>query len=311
MGYLWQGGAYAGIMHLENRDFGERFWSKAMRARGATTTGRRAFTLIELPAVRKRGGLAFTLIELLVVIAIIALLVTLLVPALSEAKRHAKVVICSTNLRAYATGLTTYSAEDDKNEYPQNTSWTIHFPWSQNYGYPPAHEWLDQYLEMVCGGNGDIMWCPLDRDMRPGPKSTYYYDVDAYTDPRYGDVFFYLHWHGSNSGYWIDYIIPAAFSPAGGGWDWSHSGNGSPEGTPPMRPATSRDVILADLFMSDGDYIINHADVPRDYTTFRENNAAYSDCHVETRFNEITSLSPWPHWDEHYIQAPWTTYWLY
>ncbi len=37
---------------------------------------RRAFTLIELPAVRKRAGPAFTLIELLVVIAIIALLVT-------------------------------------------------------------------------------------------------------------------------------------------------------------------------------------------------------------------------------------------
>ena len=277
-----------------------------MKVHPAARPSRSAFVSIAPPSMTKRVGLAFTLIELLVVIAIIALLVTLLVPALSEAKRHARVVICTTNLRAYATGLTTYAAEDDRNEYPQQTSFHPDLPWESGGGYPPAHDWLDMYLEVVCGGNGDVLWCPMDRDSRPGPKSPFYYDVDACTDPRYGDVFFY---YGNGRLYWIGFMIFAGFST--NGYDWSHSGNRIPEATPAMTPGTSRDVVLADMIMSDGGFINNHADNPRDYRTHRENNAAYCDAHVETHYNEFTSLYPWPHWDEHYIQSPGTTYWLY
>ena len=270
------------------------------------TTDRRAFTLIELPATRKRAGLAFTLIELLVVIAIIALLVTLLVPALQEAKRQARVVLCTTNLRAYATGMTTYSAEDEKNEYPQNMGPNPGLPYIVGHGYPDAHDWLDLYLEVVCGGNGDVLWCPLDRDQRPSPKSPHYYDVEAHTDPRYGDAFFY---YNNGQLYWIGYATFAGLSSSA---DWSHSGNTDPDGRPPMRPGSSRDAILADIVMSDSGYIDNHADDPRDYTTYQENAAAYSDAHVEIHYNEYTSLSPYPHWDEHYVRAPaGLTYWLY
>ena len=157
--------------------------SRSNRGAGRAAIHGCGFTLIEppfgglraVPGMRQVKRLGFTLIELLVVIAIIALLVTLLVPALEEAKRRARVTICTTNLRAYATGLTAYAAEDDKNEYPQNTGFHPGLPWlaGSNYNYPPAHEWLDLYLAVVCGGNGDILWCPLDRDQRPGPKSPF------------------------------------------------------------------------------------------------------------------------------------------
>ena len=51
----------------------------------------------------------FTLIELLVVISIIALLLSILMPALSKVKDQAKTVVCSANLRQISIGLQMYT----------------------------------------------------------------------------------------------------------------------------------------------------------------------------------------------------------
>lgn len=59
---------------------------------------------------RLRGG--FTLIELLVVVAVIALLMSILLPAFSNAREQARRIVCRNNLRNIWTGVLTYALEN-------------------------------------------------------------------------------------------------------------------------------------------------------------------------------------------------------
>jgi prepilin-type N-terminal cleavage/methylation domain-containing protein/prepilin-type processing-associated H-X9-DG protein len=68
-------------------------------------------TLVELPAVSKRGRYAFTLVELLVVIAIIGILVALLLPAIQAAREAARRAQCQNNIKNIAIALQNHHSD--------------------------------------------------------------------------------------------------------------------------------------------------------------------------------------------------------
>jgi prepilin-type N-terminal cleavage/methylation domain-containing protein/prepilin-type processing-associated H-X9-DG protein len=69
--------------------------------------------------MRKSKSKGFTLVELLVVIAIIALLVSILLPALAKARDEAKKVLCMTHLKQIGAGIALYMIEESEGKYPQ------------------------------------------------------------------------------------------------------------------------------------------------------------------------------------------------
>lgn len=73
-----------------------------------------------LQPLRRRSDRAagFTLIELLVVIAIIALLMSILMPALGQAREQARSVVCLTNLRSIGTAIQGYANDNRGSALP-------------------------------------------------------------------------------------------------------------------------------------------------------------------------------------------------
>lgn len=80
---------------------------------------------------RKQDRSAFTLIELLVVIAVIALLLSVVMPALMRAKEMGKRSVCLFNAKGLTSGWLLYIQENDgrlPNSYTSDTGWIRAIP---------------------------------------------------------------------------------------------------------------------------------------------------------------------------------------
>lgn len=115
---------------------------------------------------RSRG---FTLIELLVVISIIAVLISILLPALSLAKEQGKKTVCMSNMRQIGSAIGMYLSDGN-----DNLPWTyIHQTFNNtNYFYPgtniySSYSWGGQRAPRPDPGENNADFALVPPELRP------------------------------------------------------------------------------------------------------------------------------------------------
>ena len=107
--------------------------------------------------IPKRSTLAFTLIELLVVIAIIAILASLLLPALARAKSKGLETKCVSNLKQLGIAVTMWG-DDHEGRYPSAEEVPSIPVFTTN-----IHPRISEVLSNEVSGAMAVFQCPEDR----------------------------------------------------------------------------------------------------------------------------------------------------
>ena len=119
-----------------------------------------AFTLVELPSVSKLKCAAFTLVELLVVVGIIAVLVSMLLPALNKAKEAASQVQCQSNLKQIGLAIISYA--QNNRGYPPPAEDAVGYSTGTGIGnILVKQKYIQSTYDQQVGRTG-IFFCPND-----------------------------------------------------------------------------------------------------------------------------------------------------
>jgi prepilin-type N-terminal cleavage/methylation domain-containing protein/prepilin-type processing-associated H-X9-DG protein len=116
-------------------------------------------------ATHTRG---FTLVELLVVVGVIAILIALLMPALSKARRQAQQVACMSNLRQVASAILAY-AQAHKGWFPAPASTWREQPEDWVH-WQPGRDLSESRIFPFLGESPEVLKCPAGPpERRPPP----------------------------------------------------------------------------------------------------------------------------------------------
>ena len=214
------------------------------------------------------------------VLSIIAVLISLLMPALKKARRSAMLITCSSNLRQVGIGLGAY-VTDNNGSYPEPGGYLTFYQEA-----PTVVDNRDAMVEIAGNRGAWLYFCPLSARSISYPHKA---ENSPFPSDPYAEHFFVWPWAGQFTyGGTYEFLFLLKFRGVFFTWDWSGSGNR--DGGPPYDPYEPQNAIIVDQNSSSpsrGDTWQDPGDVAHSgpggrYEGMLDSNALYADGRVET-----------------------------